>query len=518
MTLTESVKLDFLNILKFYNFKCKNKDIEDINIQNFQFEIILLKSKGIIKNTEYELLISIKNIIEEVQKYHDESSFIKLDEHLRQLNKFNSKKSNNKNNSFLDVINYISSSSKESIVNSNEFNDFHNYLHVERPIEKFLEQSLIDLKSRTSGLIFLVGSVGDGKSHLLSYFNKTKSELLNDVFIYNDATESNNPYKTAIETLVEYLQNYKDGNLKKLVIAINIGMLNNLREYLKATSSYMSLLNIIESSEIFSNSGMDGIEYKEGNISIVSFLNNYSLKIEHGNINNVFFKNIFGKIFGKSLSNPFYNSFIQDDGENRQEPIYQNYNLLLDEEIQNTLVHLLIKIQIENKRIISTRALLNFIHDIIVPEISTKENDKFLVNLLFNSTDRSPILSSISSQDPLLLQNHNLDKLNIEIYNSFNLREKCKQLFGLDNFNKIEQYIFLLQGLNHKRKFEMIIRLHYLFNYKNYESNEFFEFINLIENIKTSKDLQKRVLNSLMTSIYTWNGSPMDGYIYIMKV
>lgn len=514
MDLIESVKQNFFNVMKFYDFKCKNDDINSINTKNLQFEIILFKSKSVIKNTEYELLISIKNIIEEIQKYGDVNNYIKLDESIKQLTNYNSNKSSNKNHNFLDIISLISSSSKESIVNSDVFNEFNEYLHVKRPIENILENSLIDLKSHEQGLIFLVGSVGDGKSHLLSYFNKNKSDLLSDVFIYNDATESNSPYKTAIDTLAEYLQKYKEGTINKLIIAINIGMLNNLREYLKQNNLSIDVLNTIQESNIFSNNGMDKVEFKKNKISIISFLYNNNLKIENGNISNEFFENIFQKVFNPSLSNPFYKSFIEDDGENRQEPIYQNYQLLLDEEVQNSLIHLLIKIQIENKRIITTRALLNFIYDIIVPEISTKENDKFLVNLLFKSIDRSPILSSISFQDPILLQDYNLDKLNIEIYNSFNLREKCKNLFGINNFVKIEKYLLLLQGLNHKRKFEMIVRLHYLFNHKSYESNIFFEFIDLIENINSEKNLQKSLLKCLMTTIYKWNGSPLDGYIY----
>ncbi|PTJ06342.1 DNA phosphorothioation-dependent restriction protein DptF, partial [Staphylococcus succinus] len=118
------------------------------------------------------------------------------------------------------------------MVNSSEFNDFNAYIHVERPIEFKLKNALKNLKAKNHGIILLVGSVGDGKSHLLSYFNKNNNELLDDVYIYNDATESNNPYRTAVQTLTEKLENYERGSLKKLIIAINIGMLHNFKEYL----------------------------------------------------------------------------------------------------------------------------------------------------------------------------------------------------------------------------------------------------------------------------------------------
>ncbi|RQN27248.1 DNA phosphorothioation-dependent restriction protein DptF, partial [Paraburkholderia tropica] len=161
------------------------------------------------------------------------------------------------------------------------------------------------------------------------------------------------------------------------------------------------------------------------------------------------------------------------------------------------IIHLLVKIQIENKRIISTRALLNLIHDIIVPDKEMKENDSFLVNLLFNNYGKSTLLSSISLQDPITIQDSHLDELNIEIYNAFNLQQKCKELFEEEDFKKIQSYLYLLDGLSHKRKFEMIVRLHYLFNYKDYENNSFFKYINLIENINNDLKLKKDILNKI---------------------
>ncbi|PTK13632.1 DNA phosphorothioation-dependent restriction protein DptF, partial [Mammaliicoccus sciuri] len=143
-----------------------------------------------------------------------------------------------------------------------------------------------------------------------------------------------------------------------------------------------------------------------------------------------------------------------------------------------------------------------------------KENDSFLVNLLFGSNDKSPILSAISEQDPVLTQDSRLDQLNIAIYNSLDLQNKCKELFDIKDFELIKNFLYLLEGLGHKRKFEMIIRLHYLFYYQDYESSIFFEYIDMLEKIEENKALKKDILQKINTAIYKWKGSPMPGFIY----
>lgn len=514
MNIIDRVESRLFSLLKSYNIKLDTNKILNIDTNQFYRYIILLKSKKAIFNTEFVLLSNLRSEILEIQKYKNINNYNKLDEHLDDLEKFTNKKSNMKSTNFINVFNYLSSSSKESIVNSTEFNDFNEYLHIHRPIESILKESLNTLKSKDKGIILLVGSVGDGKSHLLSYINKNHHNLVNDIYIYNDATESDNPYKTAVETLAEKLENFETGKIKKLVIAINIGMLHNLKEYLKDYDINNEIIETIATSNIFSNNGMENTVYNFENITIVSFLNEQNFFIENGKITSEFCNNLFNKIFQTDMSNPFYKAFMDDDGENRNEPPYQNYKLLLNPQVQETVIHLLIKIQIENKRIISTRALLNFIHDIIIPDLNDKENDSFLVNLLFNNYDKSSLLSAVALQDPIFIQDSKIDKLNIELYNTLNLQNTCLNLFGEEDYQTINNYLYLIEGLSHKRKFEMIVRLNYLFNYKKFEVPSFFEYINLIENIESNNQLKKNLLNKINTAIYEWKGSPQKGFIY----
>lgn len=514
MELLDQVSKKFFETLKFYNIDINANKISDINTNVLNGQIMQLKFKKLIHNTEYVLLSSLKKEIIEIQKYNDYKNYMKLDEYLKHIESYNNQKSANISTTFLNTIKNISVSSRESIVNTEEFNYFNEYLHVHRPIEDYLQQALEDLKSNESGIILLVGTVGDGKSHLLSYFNKNKHDLLTDIYIYNDATESDNPYKTAVETLSEKLEAYQSGQLKKLIIAINIGMLNNLKEYLSQQNKNTEIIETIESSNIFSINGMSNTLYKSNDITLVSFLNERNFKVVNGSVVSDFCNGIFDKIFQEDMSNPFYSSFLKDDGRHRSESAYQNYQLMLNEKVRKSVIHLIIKIQIENKRIITTRALLNFIHDIIIPDNNIKENDSFLVNLLFGSNDKSPILSAISEQDPVLIQDSRLDQLNIAIYNSLDLQNKCKELFDSKDFELIKNFLYLLEGLSHKRKFEMILRLHYLFYYQDYESSIFFEYIDMLEKIEENKALKKDILQKINTAIYKWKGSPMPGFIY----
>lgn len=515
MKLEVEIKNKIFKILKELEINLNFLELSEINLKELRSEIFKLRSKKYINNTTYELLRSISNEIEDIQMFDSINSYKKLNELLINLERYISIKSDITTNKFLQVISNLSSSSKESIVNTEEFNYFNEYLHIHRRIEDRLKEALMKLKNENNGIIFLVGSVGDGKSHLLSYLNKNNKELFQNVYIYNDATESNNPYKTAVETLVEKLRQYEKKEISKMVIAINVGMLNNLSEYLISKNIDLEIVNTIKKSEVFSNKGMETTTFKLNNISLVSFLNETTFEIENEiGIKSDFYNSIFRKIFKKEVNNPFYKAFIEDDGFNRNEPIYQNYSLMLDESVQNTIKYLIIKTQIVKKRIISTRALLNFIYDIIVPEMNQKSNDSFLVNLLFDSNGKSAILTSMHEQDPIFFQNSKLDKLNIELFNTLDLQAKCEEIFGVENYKKIANYLYLLNGLEHKRKFEMIIRLHYLFNYEEYEPTSFKHFIRLLREIENNKTLKKEILNKVINGIIKWKGSPYKNYIY----
>lgn len=511
----EELYKKLLKNLSDYQINIRAKNLEDVNLKELNKDIFYLKSKKSINNTEYELLQSIKGHIDSIQSFKDDSSYKQLDESISYLEDYNLNSTDSKSDNFKKIIQNLSSSSKESIVNSEEFNKFNKYLHIHRPIENKLINELKELQYKSKGIILLVGSVGDGKSHLLAYLKNNYHEMFNNIEIYNDATESNDPYKTAVETLSEKISEYNNSENKKLVLAINIGMLHNFDSYLKNKYNSSAITDIIKKSHIFSSEGMENSVYRGNeNITIVSFLNELPFVIEDGDLISDFYNKIMKKIFDENEQNPFYQNFLKDDGFSRKEAIYQNYKLLLNKDIQETIKKLLIKIQIENKRILTTRSLLNFIHDIIVPDDTINENDSLLVNLLFENKEKSPLLSALSTQDPVMVQNPKIDELNIEIYNSLNIYNKCKEIFGEDNFKYINEYLYLLDGLSHRRKFQVIVRLHYLFNFNMYGSEDFLEFIKILDEIDSSIKYKKSVSQKVINATYLWNGSPEPDYIY----
>ena len=75
-------------------------------------------------------------------------------------------------------------------------------MHIERDAQKGLEELIIKAnESNKAQLILVCGSVGDGKSHMISYLNNNKeySDIMKNFTLHNDATESLEPNKTAMD-------------------------------------------------------------------------------------------------------------------------------------------------------------------------------------------------------------------------------------------------------------------------------------------------------------------------------
>ena len=93
------------------------------------------------------------------------------------------------------------------------------------------KQILKAAKENSAQLILVCGSVGDGKSHIISYFKNKYPDVMSNFTLHNDATESLEPNKTSMDTLNDVLDNFSDEKIgtstEKLILAINLGTLNN---------------------------------------------------------------------------------------------------------------------------------------------------------------------------------------------------------------------------------------------------------------------------------------------------
>ena len=175
----------------------------------------------------------------------------------------------------LAELSKLKESSQEAIENPNEFSSFKDYLHVERTIQNDMMSALTAAAGQnTSQLIFLCGSVGDGKSHLLSYVKNKYPELMEEFSVHNDATESFDPQKSSLDTLAEVLKPYSDseidGSRFKLILAINLGVLHNFIESDYAKEHYQILTKFIEESGIFEANEI-ATNQQSGNFHLISF-------------------------------------------------------------------------------------------------------------------------------------------------------------------------------------------------------------------------------------------------------
>ncbi|WHY94708.1 DNA phosphorothioation-dependent restriction protein DptF [Neobacillus cucumis] len=434
----------------------------------------------------------------------------------------------------------LKESSQEAVENSNSFSKFKNYLHVKRPIQDDLYKALKNSEGmQGSQLIFLCGSVGDGKSHLLAYMNEHKPELMSVYKIHNDATESFDPTKNSLDTLAEVLKPFSDQNIdyseEKMILAINLGVLHNFLESDYAKTSYVKLKEFIDNSKVFETNIISEI-ISDNHFQLISFSEYHPFEITKQGPKSEYFLELFKRITNLDDENPFAKAYRQDVINGYSGPVLTNYKLLMKKEVQELLSQILIQAIIKHKIIISTRALLNFIHDIIVPAnidedsvLSTiiDETENLLPNLVFNSSDRSALLKIISLLDPIHIRSVCIDKVLIEINNSTNISEAFNKYINLEG---IEEWIKSLEDLgpfneqsNTSKQLlsATLIRLSFFLSSNLSEAfidREYLDYMEFLYAYNVGLPPGLRVLyKEVEKAIYYWKGQPIkdSSYIYI---
>lgn len=307
---------------------------------------------------------------------------------------------------YLKELSRLSLSSRESVEGFQGLNEFKDYLHVERDIEKDFITALISMENTPGGkLIFINGNVGDGKSHLISSAVKKYPEILKNYRIHNDSTESFYPEKTYVETLIEVLQPFKDENIEEncqnLILAINLGVLFNLCENSQFKENFSKLKKLIDESGILENR-VDSIPFQKDSLSLFSFT--------HYGLSEKYLEELFEKILNSSESNPFHRAYLKDIAEGRECVIHKNYIFLRNSQVKKRVRELLMEVIIKNKLLISTREILNFFYDIL-----SQERELYIS--IFDSPERSSLLNHIKRVDPTGIRNEATDLLVLEFFN-----------------------------------------------------------------------------------------------------
>lgn len=437
----------------------------------------------------------------------------------------------------LKELSKLKESSLEAVENSGQFTGFKDYLHVERPLQEYLKATLDKTYYvNKAQLILICGSVGDGKSHLLAYMNHKYPELVGNFHIHNDATESFDPLKSSLDTLADVLSPFSDANIEgstdKLILAINLGVLHNFIESDQAKAKYQKLSEFVIEAKIFEALEV-GTNKESSNFHLISFSDYQPFELKKEGALSSYYSQLFGKIIKQDEKNPFYRAYQMDKERNIKGFFMNNYELFMLEKVRDTIINLLIQSHIKHKSIISTRTLLNFIHDIIVPEniesdyinaSSADKNRGLLFNLIFEGRDRSPLLATLGNLDPINERSSQVDTILVELNNSTEIVqtfEKYNNLDSLAEWKHDQEGMGAFQDLSEGSRQmynRTLIRMIYFIGSEDirkvFMNETYSEYLSLLYQYNIGNRTGLKYIQTLLKdSIFLWNGTPKEGYI-----
>lgn len=438
----------------------------------------------------------------------------------------------------IQELSRLKESSKEAVEGLGEFTPFKRYMHIEREAQKELEKLILKAnKSNRAQLILVCGSVGDGKSHIISYFNNKYSDIMKNFTLHNDATESLEPNKTSVDTLNEVLDNFSDEKIEesnqKFILAINLGTLNNFIDS-KYGERFSILKEYVQDKKILETSIENSTFDENSSIQFVNFGDYHIFTLKDGKINSNYIKSLITKITDASELNIFYNSYKKNCTEcNNCDccPIKVNYELLSNEKVQEAIIDLLVQCIIKNKIIISTRALINFMYELIVPRSNIDVNSpifknnisklnnldyikSLMPNIIFNHKELSFIFEALNSLEPLNVRNQKVDDFVIEFNNSTEILSYFKEYIDfpegyIDKVNDIK----FEETENENIRYELLklfIRSYYLCGKGNLFSLKDFNYENYMVDLyfwnRGDKPKLKTLYDNVKKGIVKWNG------------
>lgn len=381
----------------------------------------------------------------------------------------------------ISTLSFLRESSKEAVASADFSNPYTLYMHVNRPVQdEFLSVLRNTYNSDHAELVLLCGSVGDGKSHMLSYCHEVFPDMMNSFSVHNDSTASLYIDKPASYTLTELMSPFSDDKIEtskqKLILAINLGTLSNFLDSDKE-NRFSRLKEYVWNAGILDEN--KGLLSKNKYFHSINFADYHLYEITVHGAKSSYIKELLQKITYADKHNVFYTSYLENckkcDAYSNC-PIRANYELLMDDKIQNGFIDSLIESIIKNKIIVSTRSLLNLIYEILVDERSfncgslepRKEPEKLssiaycealLPNMLFGRSDSSEILKALATVDPMKIRNEKVDDFFISFENTDDIIEVFNNYSGeyQSLLNRIES-IDLADPDTHKLR-ESILRL-----------------------------------------------------------
>ena len=429
----------------------------------------------------------------------------------------------------LNELSKLSASSKEVVESLEEMDYFKQYMHVDRTIQDQL-LDMIKKSSQVEGcqLILLCGSVGDGKSHLLSYLKSKSKGLLDEFEFHNDATESSDPKLDEIQTLLKVLEDFSDENInksnKKLILAINLGVLNNFIESEEVKSNYTLLKRFIDDSKVFEQDDISE-NYESDKFKLVSFGDYSFYELTQYGPKSDYINNILQKVVSKEYGNIFNKAYLLDKENGLYNSMMVNYEMLSLDSVRKQVVNLLIKSLVKSKKILSTRDLLIFIYDLLVPSKFEKNKITLLdliPNKIFISRESGEFLKIISYEDPINLRSSYLDKLLITLNTANNIEMFLETYFDKEILEQFDRVFEIYKELNRYSNdaFQIIIRFVFMIG-KNEDINKDIYYDKYVQDLyffnKGELSQYKDLFKKVKFLVYNWNGFAGDNYIYLNK-
>ena len=238
---------------------------------------------------------------------------------------------------------------------------------------------------------------------------------------------------------------------------------------------------------------------------------------------------LFRKIFAKTNDNPFYNAYCGngDCDLHTRCPIRNNFEFLTNEKIQDFLVQKIIETSIKHKLVITSRDVLNFVYDAVVPhEFDEKAfwksfnyPSKFLENyikyttpmLLFDNKGTSSLLDHMAE---LKVDNGNAEKRDSELLDFYASDEIASSIATKLDDSCYKQVIVGcdLPSIDGERELKK-----YLYKFIMYQremvddsiekDSVYASFVKDLYSVYSGKSKELRGLyESVTRSIYSWDG------------
>lgn len=359
--------------------------------------------------------------------------------------------------SLKDALSPLKESSKSAIADADceSFDKITEYLHLDRVIEGQLKEFLESVKKSDSKKLFLVcGNVGDGKSHLLASVRLNNPELLKDVVLHNDATESSDPKASFIDELNNLLEPFTDSNIEtgneKIVLAINLGTLNNFLAASRNENNFTKLQAFVTENKILDTGDIVECQFlPDSPFQFVNFCDHNLFHLTPEGPVSEIIETALERVV--SSEGPFFEAYkTQKEKCSDKCPICFNFEALQLPTIRKSISSLLIECIVRGEIIISIRALYNFIYEILVPidledvsnTVAAKRIEKYsdtdflkniLPNYIFSHPELSNIFEQIQIYDPASQRDEIIDNAIIDLMISDSPVRLVEQHVDLDS-------------------------------------------------------------------------------------